>query len=89
MPITPKLGPEAAAANMADLAPCYTPQEAVIEADAEANAEDGEDEAAREPEEATAEAEPAEESEAEEQPAPAVSGGAEVVSLDAFRKKNG
>ena len=32
MPITPKLGPEAAAANMADLAPCYTPQEAVIEA---------------------------------------------------------
>ena len=65
------------------------PQEAVIEADAEANAEDGEDEAAREPEEATAEAEPAEEGEAEEQPAPAVSGGAEVVSLDAFRKKNG
>ncbi|HSM43273.1 MAG TPA: ClpXP protease specificity-enhancing factor SspB [Afifellaceae bacterium] len=61
------------------------PQEAVIEADAES----GEDEAAREPEEATAEAEPAEEAEAEEQPEPAVSGGAEVVSLDAFRKKNG
>jgi glutamate synthase (NADPH/NADH) small chain len=32
MPISPKLGPEAAAANMADIAPCYTPQEAIIEA---------------------------------------------------------
>ena len=32
MPINPKLGPEAAAANMADIAPCYTPQEAIIEA---------------------------------------------------------
>jgi glutamate synthase (NADPH/NADH) small chain len=32
MPISPKLGPEAAAANMADIAPCYTPQEAVLEA---------------------------------------------------------
>jgi glutamate synthase (NADPH/NADH) small chain len=32
MPITPKLGPEAAAANMADIAPRYTPQEAIIEA---------------------------------------------------------
>jgi glutamate synthase (NADPH/NADH) small chain len=32
MPISPKLDPESAAANMADIAPCYTPQEAVIEA---------------------------------------------------------
>src|SRR5438477_3051971 len=32
MPISPKLGPEAAAANMAELAPAYTRQEAVIEA---------------------------------------------------------
>ena len=32
MPINPKLGPEAAAANMADIAPPYTPQEAIIEA---------------------------------------------------------
>ena len=32
MPISPKLGPEAAAANMADIAPRYTPQEAIIEA---------------------------------------------------------
>jgi glutamate synthase (NADPH/NADH) small chain len=32
MPISPKLGPEAAAANMADLAPAYTPTEAIIEA---------------------------------------------------------
>jgi dihydropyrimidine dehydrogenase (NAD+) subunit PreT len=32
MPLSPKLGPEAAAANMADLAPPYAPQEAVIEA---------------------------------------------------------
>jgi dihydropyrimidine dehydrogenase (NAD+) subunit PreT len=32
MPISPKLGLEAAAANMADIAPCYTPQEAIIEA---------------------------------------------------------
>src|SRR6059036_2410715 len=32
MPISPKLGPEAAAANMAELAPAYTPQEAIIEA---------------------------------------------------------
>src|SRR5467141_2257410 len=32
MPISPKLGPEAAAANMAEIAPCYTPQEAIIEA---------------------------------------------------------
>jgi glutamate synthase (NADPH/NADH) small chain len=32
MPISPKLGPEAAAANMAELAPRYTPQEALIEA---------------------------------------------------------
>ena len=32
MPISPKLGPEAAAANMAEIAPPYTPQEAVIEA---------------------------------------------------------
>ncbi len=32
MPLSPKLGPEAAAANMADYKPRYTPQEAVIEA---------------------------------------------------------
>jgi glutamate synthase (NADPH/NADH) small chain len=32
MPISPKLGPETAAANMADIAPCYKPQEAIIEA---------------------------------------------------------
>src|SRR4051812_22973123 len=32
MPISPKLGPEAAAANMAEIAPRYTPQESVIEA---------------------------------------------------------
>jgi glutamate synthase (NADPH/NADH) small chain len=32
MPISPKLGPEAAKANMADIAPGYTPQEAIIEA---------------------------------------------------------
>jgi glutamate synthase (NADPH/NADH) small chain len=32
MPISPKLGPEAAKANMADIAPAYTPQEAIIEA---------------------------------------------------------
>jgi glutamate synthase (NADPH/NADH) small chain len=32
MPISPKLRPEAAAANMADIAPRYTPQEAIIEA---------------------------------------------------------
>src|SRR5438045_3702760 len=32
MPISPKLGPEAAAANMAEIAPPYTPQEATIEA---------------------------------------------------------
>src|SRR5882672_10484075 len=32
MPISPRLGPEAAAANMAEIAPRYTPQEAVIEA---------------------------------------------------------
>src|SRR3954469_3393353 len=32
MPISPKLSPEAAAANMAEIAPRYTPQEAVIEA---------------------------------------------------------
>src|SRR5204863_9101714 len=32
MPISPKLGSEAAAANMAEIAPRYTPQEAVIEA---------------------------------------------------------
>ncbi len=32
MPISPKLGPEAAAANMAEIAPPYTPQEAIIEA---------------------------------------------------------
>src|SRR5947209_12678639 len=32
MPISPKLGAEAAAANMAEIAPRYTAQEAVIEA---------------------------------------------------------
>lgn len=32
MPISPRLGPEAAAANMADFKPRYTPQEAIIEA---------------------------------------------------------
>src|SRR5438552_5597138 len=32
MPISSKLGPEAAAANMADIAPRYTDQEAAIEA---------------------------------------------------------
>jgi len=32
MPISPKLGPEAAAANMADYKPRYTRQEAIIEA---------------------------------------------------------
>src|ERR1019366_7748301 len=32
MPTRPKLGTEAAAANMADIAPRYTPQEAIIEA---------------------------------------------------------
>src|SRR4051812_38580805 len=32
MPISPKLGPEEAAANMAEIAPRYTPQEAIIEA---------------------------------------------------------
>src|SRR5260370_22211383 len=32
MPICPKLGPEKAAANMAEIAPAYTPQEAIIEA---------------------------------------------------------
>ena len=32
MPISPRLGPEAAAANMADHKPRYTPQEAIIEA---------------------------------------------------------
>src|SRR5204862_4410049 len=32
MPISPKLGPEDAAANMAEIAPRYTPQEAIIEA---------------------------------------------------------
>src|SRR5271156_3877002 len=31
MPISPKLGPEAVAANLAEIAPRYTPQEAVIE----------------------------------------------------------
>jgi hypothetical protein len=30
MPISPKLDPESAAANMADIAPRYTPQEALI-----------------------------------------------------------
>ena len=32
MPISPRLGPEAAAASMADYKPRYTPQEAIIEA---------------------------------------------------------
>src|SRR5882757_3940817 len=32
MPLRPKLGPEAAASNMADIAPRYTSQEAIIEA---------------------------------------------------------
>lgn len=32
MPISPKLGPETAAARMADIAPRYTPQEAIIQA---------------------------------------------------------
>src|SRR2546430_1527462 len=32
MPISPKLGPEAAAVNMAEIAPAYTAQEAIIEA---------------------------------------------------------
>src|SRR5207249_4896689 len=32
MPISPKLGAEEAAANLAEIAPRYTPQEAVIEA---------------------------------------------------------
>jgi dihydropyrimidine dehydrogenase (NAD+) subunit PreT len=32
MPISPRLGAEAAAANMADFKPCYGPQEALIEA---------------------------------------------------------
>ena len=32
MPISPRLGPEAAAANLADYKPRYTPQEAIIEA---------------------------------------------------------
>ena len=32
MPINPKLGPEAATVNMADIAPPYTPHEAIIEA---------------------------------------------------------
>src|SRR3989449_4532049 len=32
MPISPKLGPEVASANMAEIAPRYTPQEAIIEA---------------------------------------------------------
>src|SRR5437763_10826415 len=32
MPISPKLGPAEAAANMGEIAPAYTPQEAVIEA---------------------------------------------------------
>src|SRR5437867_2120247 len=32
MPISPKLGPEAAAANLAEIAPRYTSQEAIIEA---------------------------------------------------------
>lgn len=32
MPISPRLGPEAATANMADFKPRYTPQEALIEA---------------------------------------------------------
>src|SRR5215469_1179143 len=32
MPISPKLGPAAVAANMAEIAPPYSPQEAIIEA---------------------------------------------------------
>src|SRR5437764_5406102 len=32
MPISPKLGPQEAAANMAEIAPRYTAQEAIIEA---------------------------------------------------------
>src|SRR3989454_8123324 len=32
MPISPKLGPEAAAASLAEIAPRYAPQEAIIEA---------------------------------------------------------
>src|SRR5438094_5524148 len=32
MPISPKLGAEAAAANLAEIAPRYTPQEAIVEA---------------------------------------------------------
>jgi glutamate synthase (NADPH/NADH) small chain len=32
MPISPKLGPQAAAANLAEIAPRYTPQEAIVEA---------------------------------------------------------
>src|SRR5437867_11346728 len=32
MPISPKLGPEAAAANLAEIAPRYTAQEALVEA---------------------------------------------------------
>src|SRR5229473_2124933 len=32
MLLSPKLGPEAAAANMAEIAPAYSPQEAIIEA---------------------------------------------------------
>jgi dihydropyrimidine dehydrogenase (NAD+) subunit PreT len=32
MPISPKLGPAAAAANMGEIAPAFTPQEAIIEA---------------------------------------------------------
>src|SRR5215468_11175816 len=32
MPISPKLGAEQAAANLAEIAPRYTPQEAIIEA---------------------------------------------------------
>src|SRR6266478_2684847 len=32
MPISPKLAPEVAQANMAEIAPAYSPQEAVIEA---------------------------------------------------------
>src|SRR5437667_3966949 len=32
MPISPKLGPKAATANLAEIAPRYTPQEAIIEA---------------------------------------------------------
>src|SRR5213593_2170931 len=32
MPISPKLGPKAATASLAEIAPAYTPQEAIIEA---------------------------------------------------------